>query len=144
MKKLILSAAILFSLGAKAQDTTKIVNLALQARTIEFLVPMVNQSDEDSLFTVFLKWRTSFRNTTPTGTTLVTTDTLPTLLVVGFYDRLLSNSDGYGGVLAFKNQIAPFRTANSYFNDLCTELETGYIQRGIAIRRAGRKMLMGK
>jgi len=144
MKKIILSTIILFSLSVKSQDTTKIVNLSLQARTIEFLVPMVNQSDEDSLFTVFLKWRTSFRQNTPTGTTLVTTDTLPTLLVVGFYDKLLSNPEGYSGILPFKNQIAPFRTANSYFDRLCTALETGYIQRGIGIRQAGRKMLMGK
>lgn len=145
MKKIILAAALLVSINAISQDTTKIKGLQLQTRLIEYLIPMCMNNDNDSLLQVYIDLRPKFRIANPpTGTTLVTIDSIPTVELANLYNYALSNSDGMLQAGIMKTQIAAARTANSYLERLCAGYEAFWIQKVFTLRDAGRRILRGK
>lgn len=146
MKKTLLALSILFGLNAAAQtDTTKVKALALQVRLIEYLTPVIVNTDNDSLLQVWVNLRPTFRVANPpVGVTLVTIDSIPTVELANLYNYTLSNSDGMGVSNMMKTQISATRLANTYLDRLCTGFETMWTQKLIALRLAGRKLLRGK
>ena len=135
---------LLFAGTVSAQDSTKVLNVSLQVRVIEFLTPQVRYPENDEGFNVFLKWRTSVRASRVTGNTVIVTDTIPTVLLAGFYKSALASPEGMGTAALIKTQIAAKRAANSYLNALCTEYEQEYAAMLIERRKIGRKLLLGK
>ena len=145
MKKVIALALVIISLTAQAQDSTKIKGLQLQVRLIEYLVVNIMNPDNDSLFQVYQDLRPKFRiNNPPSGTTLVTIDSIPTTELANLYNYVLSNSEGISMGNVMKTQIATARTANSYLDRLCNAFETLYSDRLATMRISGRKLLRGR
>lgn len=145
MKKVILIALMLISVKAFSQDTTHVRNLSLQTRVIEYITPMMTDLGNDSLHTAFLNLRAKFRvQNPPTGTTTVVIDSIGTADLATLYNYTLSNSDGMSASAIMKSQLTSARAANTYLDSLCTGYETFWMNRLIALRISGRKLLTGK
>ena len=146
MKKLSSILLIIISLNVQAQDSTKIFGLPLQARLIEYLAPSMSNIDNDSLYTTFLDLRTKFRAAALPilGTTTFIIDSIPTVELANLYNYTLSNSDGMGVSNMMRANILPTRTANSFLNTLCSNFETIWQNKMIALRKSGRRLLLGK
>lgn len=136
---------LLISSAASAQDSTKIKNLPIMVRQLEYIASQLVNIDDDSLYQVYIDLRTKFRGANPPqGNTLVTIDSIPTTDLADIYNYCLSNSDGMGYGSQFKTTIAAARAANSYLNRLCTAYENAWQERLIQLRLNGRKILRGK
>jgi len=136
---------LLISSAATAQDSTKVKNLPIMVRQLEYIASQLINIDNDSLYQVYIDLRPKFRiKNAPTGNTLVTIDSIPTVELAALYNYCLSNSDGMGYGSQFKTTIASARTANSYLDRLCTAYELQWTERLIELRRNGRKLLTGK
>ena len=145
MKKTITAILILVSFNLQAQDTTQVKSLQLMARMIEYLIPVCMNTDNDSLFQVYIDLRPTFRvKNPPTGNTLVTIDSIPTVELAKLYNYTLSNNDGLGYGNQMKTAIAPARATNSYLNTLCTGYEAYWSERLNSLRASGRRILKGK
>jgi hypothetical protein len=143
MKYIIL--LLLISSAASAQDSTTIRNLPIMVRQLEYVTSQLINIDNDSLYQVYIDLRPKFRiKNPPTGNTLVTIDSIPTVDLAALYNYCLSNSDGMGYGSQFKATIAGARSANSYLNRLCTAYELQWTERLIELRNNGRKLLTGK
>jgi hypothetical protein len=136
---------LLISSAATAQDTATVRNLRIMVRQLEYVALQLVNIDNDSLYQVYIDLRPKFRvKNPPTGNTLVTIDSIPTVELAALYNYCLSNSDGmsYGG--QFKATITAARAKNSYLDRLCTAYELQWTERLIELRRNGRKLLTGK
>lgn len=142
--KNILMIPMLFCI-AYAQDSTKIKSIQLQARLLEYLIPQIFQPANDSLFQVYQDLRPKFRiQSPPSGTTLVTIDSIPTTELATLYNYTLSQADGLGVSSIMKTQIATARSGNSYLDRLCTGYETFWSQVLTTMRLSGRRLLIGR
>ena len=145
MKKLIFYFLLLASFSAFAQDSTKIKGLQLQAKLIEYLTSNMTNTDNDSLYQVYLDLRPKFRVINPpTGVTLVTLDSIPTVELANLYQYTMSNSEGLSMANNMKNQIASIRVTNSFLDRLCSAFENTWLDRLLTLRLGGRKLLRGK
>ena len=146
MKKIITAILFLVAFKSNAQvDTTKVKALQLKANLIEYMAVQFMNSDNDSLYQVYIDLRPKFRIAVPpTGQTLVTIDSIPTVELANLYNYTMSNSDGMGMSNQMKNQIASARVANSYLETLCAGYEAYWLSRLITLRTAGRRLLKGK
>ncbi len=144
MKNIIIVLLCMRAFTVFAQDSTKVVNVSLQARIIEYFANVMKDPANDDRFTVFLKWRTALRSTKATGTAAVLTDTIPTVVLADMYDIALASEEGFGVAALLKTQIAAKRAANSYLNRLCTNIEDAYTAILTRRRLDGRKLLLGK
>ena len=136
---------LLISSAATAQDTLTVRNLPIMVRQLEYIASQLTNIDDDSLYQVYIDLRPKFRiKNPPTGNTLVTIDSIPTVELAALYNYCLSNSDGMGYGSQFKATIAAARAANSYLNRLCTAYELQWTERLIELRKNGRKLLTGK
>lgn len=144
MKKIILFLAIGFSSAAYSQDTTKIINLQLQARTIAVLERSLFEPDNPEYFKVWVKWYNLFHATNYVATALVTTDTIPTTVVVYLYSVLLQQPDGLATSGIFKTAITSHRASNPMLNRLATKLEDEYQLRYQNIIQNGKRRLRGQ
>jgi hypothetical protein len=136
---------LLISSAATAQDSTKVKNLPIMVRQLEYIASQLVNIDDDSLYQVYIDLRPKFRiPNPPTGNTLVTIDSIPTTDLAAIYNYCLSNSDGMGYGSQFKATIASARAANSYLNRLCTEYELQWSERLLQLRLNGRRLLRGK
>ena len=144
MKKIII--LLLICNNAIAQtDTTKVKSLQLKANLIEYLALYLINPDNDSLYQVYIDLRLKFRIATPpTGQTLVTIDSIPTVELANLYNYTMANSDGMSMGNQMKNQIVSARAANSYLEALCAGYEAYWQSRLITLRIAGKKLLKGK
>lgn len=145
MKKLFSILLISISFCAAAQDTLKVKNLQLQAKTLELVAPSLMNAANDSLFQVYIDLRPKFRgNNPPTGTTLVTVDSIPTLELAAIYYRALASPESLnlGGQL--KAQLTTARSTNTFLNKLLTDIEAEWTDRVTQARLSGRKILRGK
>jgi hypothetical protein len=128
-----------------AQDSTKVRNLQIMVRQLEYVTPQLINIDNDSLFQVFIDMRPKFAGKNPPkDSMLVTIDSIPTVELANLYNYCLSNSDGIGYAKQFKKTIAAARVSNKYLNRLCTENELFWDGRGREIRLNGRRLLRGK
>lgn len=144
-KLLAIILLLIVTITVKSQDTTKVKSLQLQNRIIEYLIPQIMQPNNDSLFQVYVDLRPKYRIASPpTGTTLVTIDSIPTTELANLYNYALSQPDGMGASLLLKAQIATARAGNTYLDRLCTALETVWSNQLINMRIAGRKILRGQ
>lgn len=145
MKNILIAAFIIISFKSFSQtDTTKLLNVSFSARVIEYISPSLFRTDDDDKVSTFLKWRTIFRASAPTGNTSVITDTIPVATMVFLYNYVLANPEGYSATASFKAAISPYRTSNSYFDRLCTDLENTYSSAFLNLRAVGRRLLTGK
>ena len=146
MKKIIIAILFLIAFTANAQtDTTKIKALQLKANLIEYLATQIVNPGNDSLYQVYIDLRPQFRVVTPpTGQTLVTIDSIPTVELANLYNYTMANSDGMSMGNQMKTQIVSARAANSYLETLCAGYEAYWQSRLIALRIAGKKLLKGK
>ena len=136
---------LLISSAATAQDTLTVRNLPIMVRQLEYIASQLTNIDDDSLYQVYIDLRPKFRiKNPPTGNTLVTIDSIPTVELAALYNYCLSNSDGMGYGSQFKTTIAAARAKNSYLNRLCTAYELQWTERLIQLRLNGRKLLTGK
>ena len=136
---------LLISSSATAQDSTKVKNLPIMVRQLEYVTSQLVNIDNDSLFQVFLDMRPKFKGKNPPkDSALVTIDSIPTVELANIYNYCLSNSDGIGYAAQFKKTIAAARAANSYLNRLCTEYELQWSERLLQLRLNGRRLLRGK
>ena len=114
-------------------------------RQLEYITSQLMNPDNDSLYQVYIDLRPKFRIANPpSGNTLVTIDSIPTVELANIYNYTLSNNDGLGYGSQFKTTIAAARVANSYLNRLCTDYELQWTERLLSLRLAGRKLLRGK
>lgn len=146
MKKIILLsiALLILFVNSYSQDTAKIYGLNLPAKIICYIAPMCTSPENDSLFKTFLSWRAKFRETDPSLNTNVLTDSISTIELAKLYNYCLSNSEGMAVSKDFKTAISGARLANSFLNTLCTNYELYYSDRFGLLRKAGRKLLLGK
>lgn len=144
MKKIIILLLICNNSIAQT-DTTKIKSLQLKANLIEYFTTYLMNPDNDSLYQVYIDLRPKFRVTTPpTGQTMVTIDSIPTVELANLYNTIMSNSDGMSMGNQMKNQLIAARAANSYLETLCAGYEAYWFSRLISLRIAGKKLLKGK
>ena len=119
--------------------------LQLQVRLIEYLTVNLLNPNNDSLYQVYIDLRPKFRIANPpSGNTLVTIDSIPTVELANLYNYALSNSEGIGFGNLMKTSIASARTSNAYLDRLCLDIETFWSDRLTLLRTAGRKLLRGK
>lgn len=147
MKRILLSFFILVSINSFAQDTNDsayMKNIPIQARVIFYLTPRTLDPSNDSLYSVFIKWRTSLRANPVTGTTTVTIDTIPTVELANLYSYALSNPDGLGAGNIVKSQLTTPRAAHPYLDRLCTAIEASYAAQLTNAQNIGKKLLSGK
>ncbi|MBK9329045.1 MAG: hypothetical protein IPM95_06970 [Sphingobacteriales bacterium] len=144
MKKIIIISFLFLALKTNAQDTAKIYNLSLQSRLISFVSPICTSPENDSLFTTFLNWRAKYRATNPQPTTVILTDSIPTVELAKLYNYCLSNSDGLSISSIFKSSIQNVRDNNAFLNRLCTAYELYYQEKFALMRQNGKRLLMGK
>lgn len=145
MKKVFFLLSLIVSISATAQDSTKIKNLPIMVRQLEYVTSQLMNVENDSLFQVYIDLRPKFRiSNPPTGNTLVTIDSIPTVELANLYNYTLSNNDGLGYGSQFKTTISAARVANSYLNRLCTAYEQYWIDRMTVLRNGGRFILRGK
>lgn len=147
MKKTIIAIAILISAKSFAQspnDSAYTKNIPIQARLVGYLASLTTDPSNDSLHTVFLKWRASLRANPVSGTATITIDTIPTVELASLYNYVLSNADGMNAGTIMKSQLSAARTANPYLDRLCTAYEQFYTVRMALLIANGRKLLLGK
>lgn len=147
MKNIFLSIFLLASINAVAQDTNDsayIKNIPLQARLVVYLVPKTLDPSNDSLYSVFIKWRASLRANPVGGTTTVIIDTIPTVELASMYAYVLQNPDGLGMGALMKSQLASTRAAHPYLDRLCTAIDANYAAQLVNMVLIGRKLLLGK
>jgi len=147
MKNTLLSLLLLLSINAFSQDTNDSAyqkNLPLQARLIVYLVPMTLNPANDSLFSVFQKWRASLRANPVSGVTTVSIDTIPTVELANMYAFVLQNPAGLGIDALMQSQLVTPRAAHPYLNRLCTALEAQYTAQLANAILIGRKLLLGR
>jgi hypothetical protein len=145
MKSVLFALALMVSISATAQDSTKVKNLPIMVRQLEYIASQLVNIENDSLFQVFLDMRPKFAGKNPPkDSALVIIDSIPTFELANIYNYCLSNSDGMGYAGQFKKTIADARAANSYLNRLCTDYELFWNERARQIRIANRKLLRGK
>lgn len=147
MKTIIFSISFFISVSALAQspnDSAYTKNLPLQARVIAYLVPKTLDPANDSLYSVFIKWRAALRGNPVTGTTTVSIDTIPTVELANMYGYVLQNADGLGVGSLMKSQLTSARAANPYLNRLCTAIETSYSDQLANMILIGRRLLLGR
>ena len=126
-------------------DSTKVYNLQIMARQLEYVIGQCMNSNNDSLYQVYIDLRPKFRVANPpVGPTLVTIDSIPTYELAILYNYTLSNPDGIGYGNQFKTTIASARTTNTYLDRLCTFFESYWTNKLIELRVSGRKILRGK
>lgn len=111
MKKLvtIIFASISISLSAQTLDTVFVRNLTMQAQDWAWLVGKHNVTQDSVSLYAFRKIRAVVQsNIPPNWTTTVTVDSLPGVVVVGFYQ--IAKTAGAGEIVsrytAITNQIA--------------------------------------
>lgn len=146
MKKLVFAVLFLVSLTATAQtDSTKVKGLQLPARLVYFLLPQIMQPTNDSLFQVAIDLRPKLRiPTPPTGATLVTLDSIPTVELANLYNYAL-NTPSYSSIgTLMQNQIANARASNTYLDALCFAYENFYSSKMKDQIQLGKKMVTGK
>lgn len=146
MKKLLLVFAVLLSVSTQAQsDSTKVKALQLPAKLVYFLLPQIMQPSNDSLFQVAIDLRPKLRiPTPPTGNTLVTLDSIPTVELANLYNYTL-NTPSYTSIgTLMQNQIANARAANTYLDALCLAFENYYASKMKDQVQQGKKMVTGK
>ena len=116
MKKILFFLFLLASLKVAAQtDSTKVKALQLKANLIEYLATQIVNPGNDSLYQVYIDLRQQFRVAVPpTGQTLVTIDSIPTVELANLYNYTMANSDGMSMGNQMKNQLITARAANSY------------------------------
>lgn len=147
MKTILISITLLLSINTfsqSANDSAYTKNLALQARVIVYLVPRTLDPSNDSLYSVFIKWRSALRNNPVSGTTTVTIDTIPTVELANLYSYVLQQPDGLGVGALMKSQINSARNANPYLQRLCTAIEDAYSAQLANMILIGRKLLLGR
>ncbi len=145
MKKIFIALFVLASFELEAQDTTKVKNLQLQAKLIEYVITICMNPDNDSLFQVYQDLRAKFRiNNPPQNNQMVTIDSIPTIELANLYNYTLSNSEGFSMANNMRTQIAAARLANSYLERECAKHELFWTTRLDALRLSGRKILRGK
>lgn len=145
MKKIISLALVTFTLQAQSQDSTKIKGLQIMCRQLEYVTPQLMNPDNDYLYQVYIDLRPKFRiSNPPSGNTLVTIDSIPTVELANLYNYTLSNNDGLGYGSQFKTTISTARAANTYLDRLCTAYEIFWTDRLLTIRNVGRRLLRGK
>lgn len=147
MKKVILSICILISIRAFSQDTNDsayMKNIPIQARVVFYLTPRTLDPSNDSLYSVFIKWRASLRANPVTGTTTVTIDTIPTVELANLYSYALSNPDGLNAGSIVKSQLVTPRASHPYLDRLCTAIEAAYSAQLTTMQNIGKKLLSGK
>ena len=145
MKKLLFGLVLLVSITASAQDSTKVKGLQLPARLVYFLLPQIMQPTNDSLFQVAIDLRPKLRiPTPPTGATLVTLDSIPTVELANLYNYAL-NTPSYSSIgTLMQNQIANARLAHTYLDALCVAFENFYSSKMRDQIQLGKKMVTGK
>lgn len=148
MKKIIVLILISISINTFAQspnDSAFTKNIALQARLVAYLTPLTIDPANDSLHQVFFKWRAALRtNPNISGVTTISIDTIPTVELANMYGYVLKNADGMNVSTIMKPQLVSARSANAYFDRLCTAFETLWtttLNNQIAL---GRKLLLGR
>lgn len=147
MKKVILFSLVFISIKVFCQDTNDsayIKNLPLQARVISYLVPRTLDPSNDSLYSVFIKWRTSLRANPVNGTTTVTIDTIPTVELVNLYSYVLQQPEGLGVSTLMRSQLISVRAAHPYLDRLCNAIESNYSLQLTNMMTIGRRLLIGK
>lgn len=147
MKVALISVAIILGINTYCQspnDSAYTKNLALQARVIVYLVPRTLDPSNDSLYSVFIKWRAALRNNPVSGTTTVTIDTIPTVELANLYSYVLQQADGLGVGALMKSQLTSARSANQYLQRLCTAIEDAYSAQLANIILIGRRLLLGR
>ena len=146
MKKILVFVILFASLKSTAQtDSTKIYNLQIMTRQLEYVIGQCLNPNKDSIHQVYIDMRKNFRIANPpSGATLVTIDSIPTVELAILYNYTLSNPDGIGYRTQFKATIAAARAANTYLDRLCTFFENYWANKLSDIRIAGRKILRGK
>lgn len=145
MKNLVFGLLILLSVGVKAQDSTKVKGLQLPARLIYFLHPAIMQPGNDSLFQVALDLRPKLRIATPpTGATLVTIDSIPTVELANLYNYALNSFSYTKMATTMQSQLASVRLTNSFLDSLCTTFENFYDAKVKEQIQLGKKMATGK
>lgn len=144
MKIILITIIVMCSLFAKAQDSSIVTNLSLQARLIEGLAPQMVNPDNDEVFDAFLRFRSKYRATRPSGTTPVSIDTITVSAIVYLYNYTTFNPDGliYSNLL--KSQLTSARSANSNLNRQLNLVDADQTNRAIYTGLLGRKFLLGK
>lgn len=143
MKKILL--ILLIPMVCKAQDSTKIKGIQLTAKLLEYVIHLVMNPENDSLYQVYIDLRPKFRVANPpSNQTLVTIDSIPAVELANIYNYTLSNSEGMGMNNDMKSQIASARATNTYLDRLCSAFEQFWKDRLSALRISGRKILRGK
>lgn len=148
MKKIILVIFILTSINAYSQspnDSAYTKNIALRAQLVAYLTPLTIDPQNDSLYSVFLKWRSFLRaNPNTSGNTNITIDTIPTAELANMYGYVLKNADGMSVSSVMKPQLVTARAANAYLDRLCTAFENLWSTTLATAIQNGKKLLLGK
>lgn len=129
---------------ARAQDSSKLANYSLQARTIEALVPFIPYSaDWDEVMDF---WKKEFRRTKPENQSLIKLDTIQTGQAVFLYNMAVINK--LGTVAKQLNDVhAPYRSTNKFLDSVLTSIDAENNQSAERIqhlRDQGRRRLLGK
>jgi len=145
MKKILFASVFFFSLSVNAQDTTKIFNYPIQARALELLSPgmMADASGQfdDLLERAKVQFRTGAR---PTGTTIVTIDTVETLVAVALYQMALRSTFYASAINWLKTTNATPRASNAFFARRLDGLDAALSESDSRLRQEGRRRLLGK
>lgn len=144
MKKTFVILFLFFCFQSRAQDTTKVYNLSLSARLIEYLAPAIANPDNDENFDVFLKWRKIYRSNPPSVTGSVITDTIPVSTIAFMYTSLLQGQEGFALSPSFKTALNTARNSNNNLDRQLTAIETAFTNQTTTMRMVGRRLLTGK
>lgn len=147
MKPIMFTSLLFLSIQLFAQsanDSAYTKNLALRSTTISLLTPKTLDPSNDSLFLVFVKWRTSLRANPVSGNTTVTIDTIPTVELANMYEYVMQLPSGLGIVNIVANQLTAARTANPYLNRLCQAIDDKYAAQLATMLAVGRRLLLGR
>lgn len=142
MKLLIL---LLFPVVVQAQDTT-IATLSIKARLVQNLAPFVKQGDDTTYLNLLYRWVKKYDVANPpSGTTLVSVDSIAVTVIAECYRKTKSYPQGAAAVGSdFESDIAAIRAANPYLDRLCDAIDVIYSTVIPNARNAGRKILTGK
>lgn len=145
MKKLLFGFLLMSSMSAIAQDSTKVKGMQLPAKLIYFLLPAIMQPSNDSLFQVAIDLRPKLRvSIPPTGATLVTVDSIPTVELANLYNYSL-NAPAYTKMaVLMQTQLSTIRSMNSYLDTLCLSFENFYDSKLKDQISLNKKMATGK
>lgn len=147
MKTIIITSLFFLSLQSFAQspnDSAYTKNLSLKVNTILLFIPRTIDPSNDSLFTVFQKWRTSLRSTPNiTGISSIVIDTIPTVELANLYAYTQQLPTGLNIGNTVQNQLTAARLANPYLDRLCTAIEANYSAQGSSMLLISRKLLVG-